>query len=63
MPGLLSSWRRLPARGTHGDGKRVIDDSRHSKGLVVEKSSTLMRRPFGFDHTPVHTIFRFRKNK
>lgn len=58
MPGLKSSWRSMPQRGTHGT--RVIDDIRHNKRLVVKRTG-LLPRPLGFDHTPVLTIFRFAK--
>lgn len=60
LPGLASSWRRLPVRGSHGNGRRVIDDTRHSS-RVTTVGATLLLRPKGFDHTPVLTRFRFRR--
>lgn len=59
LPGLRSSWRKLPHRGTFGNGRRVIDDVRHTRD-VVTPGATLLQRPEGFDHTPLMAEFRFR---
>lgn len=58
MPGVRSSWRRMPKDGTHGP--RVIDDARHTRRLTTRGSILLPRVPT-FDHTPVLTLFRFGK--
>lgn len=61
LPGLRSAWKTMPKRGTHG--RRVIDDALHSRRLKVEGSARRLARPDGFDHAPVLTRFRFRKEK